>query len=151
MAANSRFAIAVHVLTLLARSRGRPVKSDFLAESVTTNPVVIRRLLCALGQSGLVASQAGAAGGSWLAQTPESITLLQVYRAVETGGFLALPRQKPNPECPVGRHIEDVLSDIIAESESAFERVLARVTVAEVLRAVGPCGMPKNSDFDIIL
>ncbi len=150
MAANSRFAIAVHTLTLLARYAEYPVKSDFLAHSVNTNPVVIRRLLCTLAQAGLVASQTGAAGGSWLARPASQITLSEVYRAVESGNGLALPRRKANAECPVGRHIEDVLTDIIQETERAAERVLAQVTIAEVLRTVGPCGMPPAEAFNII-
>ena len=151
MAANSRFAIAVHILTLLARYAERPVKSDFLAQSVNTNPVVIRRLLCTLAQAGLVASQTGAAGGSWLARPAAQISLNEVYRAVEAGHSLALPRRKANAECPVGRHIEDVLTDVIRETERACERVLAQVTIAQVLRTVGPCGMPREEEFNVIL
>ena len=52
MAANSQFAIAVHVLTLLAKEgEGNKLKSDYIAESVNTNPVVIRRLLGDLNQA----------------------------------------------------------------------------------------------------
>ena len=36
--------MAVHVLMMLARSREENVKSDYIAKSVNTNPVVIRRL-----------------------------------------------------------------------------------------------------------
>jgi Rrf2 family protein len=148
---SSRFAIAVHVLTLLARYPGQPVKSESLAESVNTNPVVIRRLLCALGQAGLVASQTGATGGSWLAREPEHITLAEIYRVVETGPLFALHRQQPNQMCLVGRHIEDVLSEIFRDAESAMGQVLARTTIADVTVAVGPCGMPQAEAFDVIL
>ncbi len=44
MAATSQFAIAVHVLALLAKGGEENVKSDCVAKSVNTNPVVIRRL-----------------------------------------------------------------------------------------------------------
>ena len=48
MAPNSRFAVAVHVMTVLAHNRGRWVSSPALGRSVRTNPVVIRRLLIRL-------------------------------------------------------------------------------------------------------
>jgi DNA-binding IscR family transcriptional regulator len=46
MAANSQFSIAIHILTMLAKTSDERLKSDYLAKSVNTNPVVIRRLLC---------------------------------------------------------------------------------------------------------
>ncbi|HEX8852924.1 MAG TPA: Rrf2 family transcriptional regulator, partial [Pyrinomonadaceae bacterium] len=82
MSANSRFAVAVHALTLLAWAGEEPVKSEYLACSVNTNPVVIRRILCALARAGLVTSQTGASGGSRLARPAAEITLREVYRAV---------------------------------------------------------------------
>ncbi|MCA1624917.1 MAG: Rrf2 family transcriptional regulator [Acidobacteria bacterium] len=62
MAANSKFSIAVHVLAILARSCDERIKSDYIAKSVNTNPVVIRRLLSTLYESGLVVSQTGTCG-----------------------------------------------------------------------------------------
>ena len=66
MAANSQFSMAVHVLTMLASSTCGKVKSDYAAESVNTNPVVIRRLIGLLSQADLVRSQTGAGGGTAL-------------------------------------------------------------------------------------
>jgi DNA-binding IscR family transcriptional regulator len=45
MSTSSRFAVAVHVLTLMAWADEEPLKSEQVAESVNTNPVVIRRML----------------------------------------------------------------------------------------------------------
>jgi Rrf2 family protein len=148
---SSRFAIAVHVLTLLARYSGQLVKSEALAQSVNTNPVVIRRLLCSLAQAGLVSSQTGAMGGTWLARPAEQILLAEVYRAVEAGPLFALHRQQPNQQCVVGRHIEEVLTDIQQDAEDAVMRVLGNTTVADVAQSVGPCGMPAIETFDVIL
>jgi DNA-binding IscR family transcriptional regulator len=78
MSGNSRFPVAVHVLTALAYRDGESLSSTRLAESVRTNPVVIRRLLIRLGKAGLVEAQVGKSGGVRLARRPESITLLHV-------------------------------------------------------------------------
>ncbi|MDM7920799.1 MAG: Rrf2 family transcriptional regulator, partial [Pyrinomonadaceae bacterium] len=82
MAANSQFAMAVHILTMLAKDRDAFMKSDRLASSVNTNAVVIRRVLGQLGHAGLVVSQTGAAGGTRLAKSPSEIDLSSVYKAV---------------------------------------------------------------------
>src|SRR4051812_25275067 len=108
MPTSGRFAIAVHVLTLMAEHGAEPVKSDVVAASVNTNPVVIRRIICSLQRARLVASQTGAGGGSRLTRPSSEVTLLEVYRAVEGGRLLSLHRQRPDPQCPVGVNIEGV-------------------------------------------
>lgn len=126
-------------MTVLAWAGDGPVKSEGVASSVNTNPVVIRRILCALGRAGLVTSQTGSSGGSRLARRPGRITLLEVYRAVEGGGIFSLHRQPPSRHCPVGMHIETVLEDVFEEAHTAVERVLAKITIEQVLQKVGPC------------
>ena len=149
MPSSSRFAIAVHVLTLMAERGDVPLKSEVVACSVNTNPVVIRRIVCSLQRAHIVTSQTGATGGSRLARTPREITLREVYKAVEGGRLLALHRQRPDPHCAVGMNIESVLSRILREAEEAFEQVRGTITVEKVLRAVRTCGArrrrPKKS------
>ncbi|HEX8176863.1 MAG TPA: Rrf2 family transcriptional regulator [Pyrinomonadaceae bacterium] len=138
MPANSRFAIAVHILTLMARAGDESMKSDEVACSVNTNPVVIRRILCALSKAGLVVSQTGASGGSRLALKPSRITLLEVYRAVDAGDVFALHPQPPNAKCPVGMNIEGALDRILNEVEQGVERVLEKITIEKVLKSIEP-------------
>jgi Rrf2 family protein len=145
MPANSRFAIAVHILTLLARAGDEPLKSDEVAASVNTNPVVIRRILCALSKAGLVISQTGAAGGSRLALKPGQITLLEVYRAVDAGEIFAMHPQPPNAECPVGMNIEEALDLILEEVEQGVEHVLEKITIEKVLKSIEPGARVKRN------
>lgn len=145
MAANSRFAIAVHVMTMMAWAGDEPLKSEQVACSVNTNPVVIRRILCALQRARLVVSQTGSAGGSRLARKPGQITLLDIYRAVDAGDLFSLHRQPPNDSCPVGMNIETVLEDVLAEVGQSIERVLAKITIEKVLQAIEPrTSMPRR-------
>jgi Rrf2 family protein len=138
MPSSSRFAVAVHVLTLMAWAGDEPLKSEAVAESVNTNPVVIRRILCALAQANLVVSQTGAAGGSKLACQPRHIRLLDVYRSVEGRGVFSLHHNRPNRHCPVGVNIETVLEGVLEEANSAVERVLEEITVADVVSRIRP-------------
>ena len=139
MSTNSRFAVAVHVLTLMAWSGEEPLKSEQVAESVNTNPVVIRRMLCELAEAGLVVSQTGSLGGSRLAADPAKTTLLDVYQALECGGVFSLHRQPPSRDCPVGVNIETVLSNVLLEVDTAVEAVLANITISDVVQRLKPC------------
>ena len=136
MQTSSRFAVAVHMLALMAAAEDEPIESDQMAGSVNTNPVVIRRILCSLSRAELVISQTGAAGGSKLARKAGQISLLDVYRAVEEGGVFALHRQSPNRCCPVGGAIESVLNDVLCEVNMAVERALAGTTIEQVFKSV---------------
>ena len=136
MAANCRFAFAVHILAVLAYRREHGVTSDLLAASVNTNAVVIRRILSDLRRSGLVVTHKGAGGGARLSAPPEEITLDAVYRAVGSGpGFSPHP-QHPNRRCPVGKKIERVLAEVFSSAQAALEAELAHRTLADVLETV---------------
>jgi len=123
----------------MAWSEDEPLKSEQVAESVNTNPVVIRRMLCELAQAGLVISQTGAMGGSRLARKAGSITLLDVYKALEVPGVFSLHRQPPSRRCPVGVNIETVLGNVLDEVDSAVEKVLADITITDLVRRLKPC------------
>src|SRR4029453_18414658 len=140
MSTNSRFAVAVHVMTLMAWSGEEPLKSEQVADSVNTNPVVIRRMLCELAEAGLVGSQTGSLGGARLACDPATTTLLDVYQAIECKGVFSLHRQPPNRDCPVGVNIETVLGDVLAEVDWAGEQVLEKITIKDVVQRLQPGG-----------
>ena len=68
MAANSKFAVAVHALAVIAHHDEQRHTSRAIAGSISTNPVVIRRLLSQLAKAGIVESTHGAKGGFTLAK-----------------------------------------------------------------------------------
>ncbi len=137
MANNSRFSIAVHVLTMLARKGcDERVKSDYIAQSVNTNPVVIRRLFCSLQQSGLVVSQVGASGGTCLARPSENILLSEIYQSVAGGEIFSPHPKTPNQDCPVGRNIQAILCGLQKEIDRSIEEKLAQYTLKDVMKMV---------------
>ncbi len=133
---NSRFAVAVHILTVIAQEGGEPVTSECIATSVNTNPSLIRRLLAQLTRAGLTMCRMGAGGGALLAKPAARITLRDVYRAVADSELFALHRERPNPECPIGRNIQGLLTRRFVEATRALEDDLARTTIADVQRDV---------------
>lgn len=133
MSRNCRFAVAVHVASVLAIHDDKPATSEWIAGSVNTNPVVVRRILSALGKAGLVSSIKGSAGGSTLARRPDAITLLDISRAVEDEDGPALHNQPPNPACLVGRGIQAVLVRILERADAARDAVLGGVLLSDVV------------------
>lgn len=135
---SSRFAMATHILTLLALHDDEPLTSETIAESVNTNPVVIRRTLAGLREAGIVASHSGAGGGWRLTGRPEAITLCDVFRAVESEQVLALHPKSPQGSCAVGRSICRTLEGVFDAAEAAMVGQLASVTIADVMRRAVP-------------
>lgn len=136
MSASTRFAVSVHILAALAEARPAPLTSERLAASVNTNPAVVRRLLTALTGAGLTETKLGKGGGATLAKAPKKITLLDIYRAVETPGLVALHRAPPDPDCPVGRNIQTALMESTAKAEAAFLTSLSETTLKQIVKAV---------------
>lgn len=139
MRTSCRFAMAVHVLTVLAYKDGARVTSSLLARSVNTNPVIIRRLLLALQRARLIDTCKGAGAGSRLSRSPARINLAEIYRAVEEIEPFARPTRKPNATCPVGNCIRASLEKIFHSAQEALERDLEQTTIAGLIENVRAC------------
>ena len=90
----TRFAVALHVLLLLGCGQRRgPATSQAIAESVNTNPVVVRRITGHLARAGLVRVRRGP-GGAVLTRPPEQITLADVWKAMNAASQAATARDR---------------------------------------------------------
>jgi len=140
---STRFAVAIHILTVVELHRGQAVRSEDIARSVSTNPTVVRRLLGTLSDAGLTHSQLGHGGGALLARSADTITLLDIYRAVEEPQFFALHRTAPNPKCYIGGHITPVLVNEFDNLTKTLEDALAKTTLADIVqRLEAGAGLP---------
>jgi len=140
MPTSTRFVVSVHVLTALAVSDGKPMRSEDLAYSANTSPVVIRGLLSRLSDVGLTRSQLGAGGGALLAKPAKKIKLLDIYEAVEDTELFSLHRTPPCASCPVGGNILDALQPTLTRARKGLENELAKVTLADVASEVARKG-----------
>ena len=126
----TRFAVALHILLLLATEPAGQATSGRIAQSVGTNPVVIRRLAGQLARAGLVRIRRGP-GGAELARPPAEITLADVWAAMRRPGLPLLPTH-PGPQRngdALGRAVPGLLRAVLDEAERAMERQLAKVTL----------------------
>ena len=135
MQITSRFTVAVHTLLVIyAFGKTQKTTSEFIAESVEVNPVVIRRTLSSLKAAGLIDVKAGS-GGASIVKDLCDITLYDIYKAVGSlDGDLFHFHENPNPDCPVGRNIHAVLDPHLADAQAAMENELKKVTLADLAR-----------------
>lgn len=134
MQISSRFTIAMHMLACMETFKDEyKVTSDFLASSIHVNPVIIRNILLQLKEAGLIEVKRGP-GGAALAKPPAEITLFDVYRSVDCieENRLFHFHENPNPDCPVGRNIHNILDDKLLRVQTAMERELQSITLADV-------------------
>ena len=129
--ASSRFSVAIHSLLILVAYPQRPVSSDFIAASVGTNPVLIRRLMGELRAAGLVDSRAGSTGGFVLKKAASEISLDAVYHAVEESQVFH-QHGHPNKQCPIGNRIKSVCTTVFADAEMAMIANLKTRTIADL-------------------
>lgn len=130
-ARSSRFAVALHALAIIARRGGEPASSEWIAESVGTNPVVIRRALAPLREAGIITSVAGAAGGFLLAKPADTIALSQIWVAVEPEGFACHGGAE---DCPVAAGLPPILAEIGRDMDRAIETSLRAWRLSDVTR-----------------
>ena len=133
MQISSRFTMAIHMFACIDTFQDMKMTSDFMAGSIGTNPVIIRKLLQQLKAAGLIEVSRGT-GGVAITRPLNKITFLDVYNAVECnpGDELFRFHENPNQKCPVGRNIHHVLDDKLSAVQSAMEKELAGITLADV-------------------
>ncbi|MBQ7671108.1 MAG: Rrf2 family transcriptional regulator [Clostridia bacterium] len=142
MQITSRFTVALHIFTCVEYFKDdHKVTSDFLAGSINTNPVIIRKILTQLKGSGLIEVARGT-GGITVSRPLSEITFYDVYQAIEPVENSALFHfhENPNPECPVGRNIHTLLDGKLKAAQSAMEDVLKKHTLEDL----------KNEALDLI-
>ena len=99
--------------------------------------MVVRRITGQLARAGLVRVRRGP-GGAELMRAADTITLEDVWRAVNSGSARPLLplHANPDPDCPVGCRVHAVLGEAFGVAERELERALARTTLADLLHGV---------------
>ena len=77
MQISSRFTMAIHMFACIDTFSDQKMTSDFMAASIGTNPVIIRKILQQLKAAGLIEVARGT-GGVTITRPLEQITFLDV-------------------------------------------------------------------------
>ena len=147
MQISSRFTIALHILTCIEEFKNDyKITSDFLASSINVNPVVIRRILQKLKSAGIITVARGNVGNMEINRDLKDITFYDVYKAVDCVDDEGLFHfhENPNPRCPVGRNIHNVLDKRLDAIQQTMENEMKKSTLADVINETSQ--LIKNED-----
>lgn len=131
MKRDSRLSGILHVLLHMAEHDG-PVTSETLAQAMSTNPVVIRRLMAGLRKQGYVSSERGHGGGWQLACDLETVSLLDIHEALGSPPLLAMGHRTEAPGCLVEQAVNSALDEACHDAEARLRARLAEVTLAQL-------------------
>jgi DNA-binding IscR family transcriptional regulator len=107
-----KFAISLHILTLLTKRPDEFLSSEYIAGSMNINPVLVRKEIGNLKKHNIVESREGKFGGTRLAKPAAEITLEDVYNMTFDCVSLGYSKNNPNPECCVGKKINENLDTL---------------------------------------
>lgn len=128
---NTRFSTAMHILTLLSKSQDNLMTSDWIAGSININAAIVRKEISVLRNAGLVISKQGKEGGSQLCKSPELIKLSDVFIAINESELMGKKNQNPNPDCPVGKNINQQLDVLYQQVNQQVEDFLSTKTLKD--------------------
>ena len=131
MRRDSRLSGVLHVLLHMAQHSG-PMTSEDLASAMDTNPVVVRRVMAGLRDSGYVKAEKGHGGGWTLACDLAQITLRDIYDALGSPSVLALGNRTEAPGCLVEQAVNAALGESFRAAEEALLARLGEVTLARL-------------------
>lgn len=134
MRANTRYTEAIQILCYIAIKQNKLPTSDKIAKSINTNAVVVRRIFKMLKDADLINIRRGY-GGCSLKKDTNEITLLDIYKAVETEENRQIFKfhEGLNTSCIVGSKIEEILEDPFQKAQKALEDELNNVTLENII------------------
>jgi Rrf2 family protein len=132
MKRNSRLSLALHTLSHMASDPDRMRTSADIADHAGTNPVVVRRVLGKLREAGLLSSEKGHAGGWRLAKTPDSITLADVYLALDERLVSGPVSEDAPSDCSVEAGLHARVAEVLDDIEASLVERLRETTITDV-------------------
>lgn len=138
MRITNKFTIAVHALIALDYFKDQaPLSSEWLGDTINTNPVTVRTVLSRLKAAGIVETRRGVRGAT-LTRPLDAITFFDIFDALDCMDAQGLysPNQEPNLECPVGTHIHITLGEQFQKVQAALAASMRQITLADVARGL---------------
>ena len=126
----------MHIMTVLAYHKGEKMTSDQLADSIRTNPTVVRRVLAKLAEAGLLDSFKGKSGGVLLSKSPKEITLKDIYLATSDKKLLRSSEKEPAKSCLVSCNMKKIMTDVIDGFEEQSMSYLGKIQLADLASKV---------------
>jgi Rrf2 family protein len=120
--------IGLHGMVLVARS-GEVINVQKIAEITGTSRHHVAKIMQRLVKEGFVTSNRGPSGGFKLHSSPDSVSLLQIYEAIE-GPVTVHDCPNDIKICPMGQCI---LGGVVMQMTTIFREYLEKNTLADML------------------
>lgn len=108
--------------------------SDEISRMISTNPVVVRRMMGGLRDRGIVSSEKGHGGGWQLARSLADVTLRDVYDAVGAPPLFNIGPGAEPAVCLVERAVDARLDASLREAETRLLEQFSKVSVEDVAK-----------------
>lgn len=115
---------------------GRVVTSEELGPLLELNPVQVRRTIGGLRDAGIVRAEKGHGGGWALARPLDSVTLADVYAALNMPALFNIGHRDVKPRCLLEQAVNRALSTTLDEAEALILSRLGSVSVGELVASV---------------
>ncbi|WP_281226466.1 RrF2 family transcriptional regulator [Flavobacterium aquiphilum] len=128
---SGKFAITIHILTLLSKFPDEYLSSDFIAGSMNVHPVLVRKEISNLKKNHIVESKEGKNGGTRLLKSSSKITLDDIFKMTFETATLGFSKNDPNPNCPVGKQINKNLDNLYSDINKTINMQLSEITLED--------------------
>ena len=122
--------IALHSVILIAKHSSKQANVGYIAKVTGSSKFHIAKVLQKLVKDGFLGSHRGPAGGFFLIDKPENITLIEIYESIE--GRIVVSRCPLGKEtCPFGKC---VFEDLTMDMTKNFKDYLESRTIASYMK-----------------
>lgn len=128
---NLRFATIIHILTLLNASKNQWISSEWIAGSINVNAVIVRKELAVLSKNNFVETRKGKEGGYQLKINAQDILLSDLMRLILDDTTFINKKNNPNPECIIGKQMNENLDLLYAEMNYKVYEFLEQKTLED--------------------
>ncbi|RYH00731.1 Rrf2 family transcriptional regulator [Salipiger sp. IMCC34102] len=126
-----RMSRMLHVLIHMDR-HVRLATSEQISKMISTNPVVVRRMMGGLRDRGIVASEKGHGGGWTLARPLTEIMLRDVYEAVGAPPLFNIGPNADPSDCLVEKAVDAQLDASLREAEARLLAQFSKIRVEDL-------------------
>lgn len=127
------FGLALQALVILSKHNG-PYPSCQIADCVKSEATLIRRVLAQLAAGGILQTREGRDGGYVLTRDADTITLAEVYQALEAKESSWSGMLEVTGNHAFGMEMKDVFSRIVGELNDSVLGVLEKYTIKDLIR-----------------
>jgi Rrf2 family protein len=127
ISAKTRYAVAALVKIGLNYGNGQKYTVSFLSENLDISKIFLEQVFSELKKAQIVNSSKGSQGGYTLAKSPETISVYDIFSAVDNALF-----EKTDRTLTANQEIENALSGLFSDIDYQLEKLLKGKTLFDL-------------------